>query len=569
MKKDSESSSGRSVVKEKKKPGLILDVDEERDPARAGALHTLYKLDQSPDHDIADLVPEGEIKSIKRDKEGKLIELKLHYDPDKNLPDEAVERTKAMNEKFNALSRKLWDTLITHGYAKEQEDGTFKMVKEISDLDGESCLTLCRLAGLDTSKVKYIPQGEGGDEEGLIMDTSETDGIVAQEGGKRVIMDHHGKESDRSTSATKHVYNFLIENGLLKKQDYLDKFVEFVTEEDNKTYFESDLRKNFKNSWRTLRGLNYYISPEEIIRLFENGTDPDESLEEGYLKSYKCKDNGRGDAAMGKSLKEIGQDRKKAIEQSERAIHYLEKSGFVFDTGNDNYGRVLVDVGVKIGKKRKRNVSMGHDAVRAAGYGGYLVWNPEEHSFVLYTTKPLRSNLYPEKEIRFSQGFNIRGNMWMKVRDREPLQVTMEEIVSKLSRKKVDVPEDLEKALKKEKFEIKAPEPEKKDSLKDKEETKKEKAIGRERWRQINDAIENYSKHGKRIMRLFGKGGQFEIKGKDENDTKNKLNGKVEEFVRERVKNFDGGSVGIKKFDEDEIEYIVKNSLEKIFSNKK
>ena len=47
------------------KEGLKLLVDEEKNPARAGALHTLHKLGKSAGKNVYDLIPDGIAKKVK------------------------------------------------------------------------------------------------------------------------------------------------------------------------------------------------------------------------------------------------------------------------------------------------------------------------------------------------------------------------------------------------------------------------------------------------------------------------------------------------------------------------
>lgn len=574
--------------KEKKREGLILvpldkngnpvEDYEETDPARAGAAHTLYKLNQKEGWDVSDLVPEEEIESIERDSQNDPVRLNLRS-WDNASEEEKARRKEALDEHFNELTRELWDLLVTHGYAEEQEDGTYKMTKEVSDLDGESCLTLCRLAGLDNAKVKYVPQGQGEDEEGVVMDTSNRDGIVGLAGGRTVIGDHHGDKSGRDTSATKHVYEFLIANGLLGQEKYLDQYIRFVTQEDNKTYIESELRENFPNSWQTLRGLNQYIAPVDIINLFKESElagkpfNPDEPLPEKFLEEYKYQartDHPIDQKNNGKSLKELGEIVKDRIERSLVAIRRLEKEGFVLDTGEKAFGRILIDTGIikdKDGKKIMKSIPMGHDAVRAAGFGGYLIWTPKHNGFVLYVTNPLRDELYPEREIKFSQGFNVRGNMWLKPRNQELIQVTLEEIVSKLSRKRTKVPLELKKALAKKGLESTLvdlpPGSELPGGAKKENEVRE---VSQERWEWLESAIKNFAKEGKEYKKLLDEEKIFTIEGNTLEEKEKNKKAKLEKYVREGLDNYNNYLRETEKFDEVELNYMAQMIMDNIYS---
>jgi hypothetical protein len=553
-----------------KKAGSGKDVEQKeteeiRDPEMAGAEHTFYKFRKSEKHTVADFVPEDRIK-VSQDEKGDIKRMDINYEP--GDPKRKKEMDAAMNEKFVEMTKKLWDTFITHGYAEEQEDGSYKMTKEISDLDGESCLALLREAGLDTSKVKYVPQGEGGDEEGLVMDTSDEDGIVSRNSGKTLIADHHGEKSGRDTSATKFTYELLIANGLLEKKDYYQDFVDFVTDEDNKTYFEGSLRENFKKSWKTLRGLNQYMHPSDIVNLFKESRafgkvfDPDEPLPDEFLKSYtyKAKDlNNPMDAQNdGKTLEVLGYLVRGRITRSEKAISNLEKEGFVFDTGDKNFGKILVDPGKEWEGKTIKSVSMGHDAVRAAGYGGYLIWNPLQNGFALFTTRPL-------SEVRFTQGKNIRGNFWLKPRDKETIQVTLEEILSELSKKRTKIPDSMRKALETRglaNVSVELPENVQIDNKKEIE----KKEISPSRWRWIGFAIESYSQSAKDYLELLRGGKLFAIPGNTEEEKNKNLKEKIEKFLRDGFKEYNEDLIEKEKFSQEEVDIMVEESLKNIFN---
>ncbi|MDZ4385287.1 MAG: hypothetical protein U0944_02595, partial [Candidatus Moranbacteria bacterium] len=167
------------------------------DPLRAAAWHTIRKME----------------------------DLKMKYS-DLNGATE-----KEREEKFLELTRRLWNEFTVHGITK---NGSMDLIRE-SDLDGESWLKLLELAGfsIDRDKVNFIKSGTTR-ESGVIGDTSEKQsGVIAEDKGKKLTMDHHGPESDRTTSATKFAYELLTTLNLLKKEDYLDKFVDFVTACDN------------------------------------------------------------------------------------------------------------------------------------------------------------------------------------------------------------------------------------------------------------------------------------------------------------------------------------------------
>jgi hypothetical protein len=279
------------------------------------------------------------------------------------------------------------------------------------------------------------------------MDTSMKHGVIAEEGGKRLIIDHHGKESDRNTSATKFVYETLVEMGLLKKEKYLDQFVEFVTKCDNKNFTMDETKQVLKNYSKNPYGLSNRMKAEDILELFKQGVDPMEYLSDDYLKSHEYFNPQNG--GRYESLTKLVEFMEKQMRSGKVGLDNLEKAGFIVDTGADRFGKILIDTKKNPGKDRYFPIVDGENQsnqleVFLKGYGGYLIWSPIENNFALYTQRKMDDKSLPGG---FSQGFNMRGNMWMKGNDPAELTITLEEIFSKLSGKSFKPEARLKKAL--------------------------------------------------------------------------------------------------------------------------
>lgn len=381
----------------KRKEVVVSKLEEEREyPARAASWHTLHKLE--------------------------------------NYSDLNASTKEESDEKFLELTRKLWNELTIHGKTEYDPKTKEKSLRSESDLDGKSCIFLMKLAGIKTDKVNYVYQGEMA-ESGITMDTSNKHGIIAEEKGKRLIIDHHAPESDRFTSATKFVYEALVETGLLKRKEYLDKYVNFVTGCDNAAYTENEAKKIYANFSRNLYGSRNRLAPEQLLEFFRTGTDPMGSLSEEQLNNEKYFNPGSRNPDKMDSLKQLEYYLSGKLKLFENNIKLVENQGFVLDTGNDRFGKVLIDTNKKNDKGQwhaKLPAEVGHLGVRVKGYGGYLIWSPQNESFVLYTTRPMNDESMPGG---LSQGINIRGNMIMKPMNKEPLTISLEEILSKLTGK--------------------------------------------------------------------------------------------------------------------------------------
>lgn len=226
--------------------------------------------------------------------------------------------------------------------------------------------------------------------------------MVIEDGGKTVFFDHHTDKSGRASSSTKITYEVLTNLGLLKKEEYLDKLTEFVTQMDNRTYPEEE--KHFKDSWQNLLGLQRYIPFNKLLVCFRGGKLPHENLSEKEIEQL--------------GLKKRSQEQKRLVESSLQKLEEMKNEGLIIDS--EHYGKIAVDI--------DKRVPAGFDAAKAIGCGGYIIWNPKEKSFFLSTIKSLAD------DFNLSQGKRIRETMWIKPRfDESPLEIKLEEILNKMT----------------------------------------------------------------------------------------------------------------------------------------
>lgn len=395
----------------------LVQPDKKVDYVRAAAWHTLRKLEESTDSNLNYASLDG-----------------------------VSERER--NDKFLELTRKLWTELTVHGYEKYNPDTeTWKVIRE-SDQDAYACLKLLELAGIkvDFDKVKFVEPGETA-ESGVIMDTSKKHGVISEEDGKRLIFDHHASESDRNTSSAKFVYETLIEMGLIERKEYLDNFVEFITKCDNLNFPESEMDEIYANYAKNLYGLHHKMKIDTVLELFKKGIDPKNPIPDDLLSNlnyYNAKDR------KNEPLMLFSKSYENKMKLGESAIGKLEKDGFVVDTGDDRFGKILIDTKKNVEKGKWFPKVDGENksnqlAAFLKGYGAYLLWSPKENSFVLYTRRKMDEDSFPGG---LRQGFNMRGNMWIKrQKDPENLKINLEEIFSKLSGKDFKIEGKLKRAL--------------------------------------------------------------------------------------------------------------------------
>ena len=333
-----------------------------------------------------------------------------------------AENKEEGNKKFIEQTRKLWKEFAVHGIVFINKETGEPDLKEHSDLDGEMSLELLRLAGIEP-KVEYVPQGEYRKNK-INVDTGKRLGVVSQYGEKRLYktawIDHHAPESKSNTSATKITYEALVGLGLLKRKEFLDKTIEFVTQMDNKTFPNEE--KYFLDSSRNMLGLYRFIDPGKLILFFKDKKKPADYLSDEDLKNQ--------------GLEKASEEQNKAVKASLRRLGEMRQECLIIPS--EKYGNIAVDIGKKI--------PCGFDAAKFAGCGAYIIWSPERKSFFLSTVKHLPENF------QLSQGEQMRETMWIKsMRDRNDLTITLEEILSTMTDGKLEPRGALKKYLEKEK----------------------------------------------------------------------------------------------------------------------
>ncbi|MDZ4221485.1 MAG: hypothetical protein U1C18_01275, partial [Patescibacteria group bacterium] len=262
---------------------------------------------------------------------------------------------KERQERFIELIKKHWKEFTTHGTynAREIDPATGKAaVEKYMDLDAGACVFLLKQAGIevdtDAVKINYVPQGHTADT-GVVIDTSDEFGVTTDKEGKKLTIDHHTSEPLRDASSTRFLYELLSNSdmGLLEKDPWLEKFVAYVTKEDNKNYTDEEARDVWENYGRNFVSLaKENMTFEEMKKFFEDGKyTPYERLPDAYLKKLSLVFNaGRGELQEQKlnfAVRRLEGYKKEALERIQR----MEQQGFVLDSGDSRFGRILIDTG--------------------------------------------------------------------------------------------------------------------------------------------------------------------------------------------------------------------------------
>lgn len=415
------------------------------------------------------------------------------------------EKKKEIDKIFAEKLRKVFAEmgLAVHGMIKEGEDKTGKkelQLNEKSDLDGRTALFLLRKMGIEvdvnpkTGNVEYVMPGNHAIGK-WTFDSGRVDGVeIHKEINEKgeivisVITDHHGMNSPRDTSAAEEVYRTFGELGMFDEyfernpedKEGIEKLIQFVNRIDNldypngKEYFQN----YFENSWDTVLGIYRMISPENLLKFFQDGYELEDAARllskmkltskklrrygisqvrniedkkriESLAKKHKLnvKDNGEiegmTDEKKSNLIKEgivfnvrrktlgeytdMCQMQKERINESKIVLEQMEKDGLIIDS--DRFGRIAIDIDKKI--------PTGPEAAKAFGCEAFVLWQPEYNRFGVNTLggKELvdaDGNLLANK---YDQGVEVRKTMWLKslAEKDEPLNIKLETILQELT----------------------------------------------------------------------------------------------------------------------------------------
>ena len=351
-----------------------------------------------------------------------------------------AEKAEDRDRLFLEKTRELWKEFAVHGFLELDEDGKTKLddkgepiIKEETDLDGRCCLQLLKLAGLNINDLKYTAPGkmeEGrinvdtGSMEGVGVVSSENPDTKLRQWSKTAYADHHGKDSKHGTSASQYVYKMLVDSGLLKRNIKLDRMINFVTNVDNAQY--PGRNKYFENASRTVSGLERYMSGENLVKFFTEDKTPNPArvLTADELRKY-------GFLTEDKDGKTPSERQLGRIKLSLDRLKWMQENGLIIDS--DKYGKIAIG---GITSDDKKIIPNEYAAVRAFGCDTYIYWDPNHSKFRISSNRKI-------EEDYGSEGLLVREKMWVKNDGKdEPLKITLEEILERMTDDKFKIPTD-------------------------------------------------------------------------------------------------------------------------------
>lgn len=173
------------------------------------------------------------------------------------------------------------DRVVIHGYSYENKEGELMSHWDV-DSDTRGALYMLHLAGIRTNEIEKTHKGteiepKTGETMMYIDTSSKTLGIENKNAGKQIIMDHHQKEyMERKTSATKELYETLLENNLIKREPWIDKLVDCINQEDNLSYVDDKRfnEKYFKYKYASsLFALQKEVDFHQLVKWCREGKD--------------------------------------------------------------------------------------------------------------------------------------------------------------------------------------------------------------------------------------------------------------------------------------------------------
>ena len=304
------------------------------------------------------------------------------------------------NKKFTEKTRELWKDFAVSGVLAYDKEKGERVLKPFTDLDGNTALGILKEAGIDVSNLKYVKPG--GSVKGAInLDTGDQFGVVYNDDTYTAYFDHHKKGIDKVTSTTEIMYKTMVDLGMLKKSDAMDKVVDFVTKIDNRQYPPEE----FLRSAKTLLGLQRGLKLKQLVDYFKDHESPIEELTPEEFKKY--------------GLKEIAEKQQRIVDEAMTKLAEMERDGKIIDT---SYGKVVIN--------ENNELRVGASAAYVK-YDGIINIGPGKSFAVTLKDKELDENKLREKLGGKSQGKIIRGKMWI-YNEEEPLRLSLDEIIESL-----------------------------------------------------------------------------------------------------------------------------------------
>ena len=307
---DSESYEGDIVLEILKDVGVLYDEEKEKEK--------LQKKKES-----LDIIKMFRITTFILQKYG---------DKERIAKAKLIKNKQNRREEYKQIILDSWNEIALH---------------EKPDLDCSGVFFLLKAAGfkMNNDSVKEIAKGEYA--KGAVTADSGNklpyyyEREIVNEEGKNVIkylsavFDHHGGEDNTNTSATKYMYEYLINMGFIEDETgFLSEIVDFVTREDNKDYERYNI-DDYRGSTNNLFGYKNKIEhnnnvvgigSENLLKLLKN-----RQIKNKYLKHLEEKDDYFNEL---RNKKNISKEEKADFEREEieKSIEFFKLSDYELES---------------------------------------------------------------------------------------------------------------------------------------------------------------------------------------------------------------------------------------------
>lgn len=304
------------------------------------------------------------------------------------------------DEKFSEKTKELWKEFAVSGVMSFDKATKQRKLQPYTDLDGRTTIELLKMAGINTDNLEYIEPGKV--KKGKInLDTGDKLGVEYDAETDTAIFDHHVSDSKTVTSTAEIMYNVLSDLNLIKKNEALDRLVDFVTKMDNRKIPPGE----FLKSGKTIVGIQRHLDFDKLLKFFKDHESPFDELTPEEFEKY--------------GLREAAEAQQKIVDDAMRKLEEMEKEGKVVNT---KYGSILIN--------KNNELRVGASAAYVK-HDGILNYTPGKSFAVTLKEKDIDGDDLKNKLGDKFQGKIIRGKMWI-YNESEPLKLSIEEIIKSL-----------------------------------------------------------------------------------------------------------------------------------------
>lgn len=304
------------------------------------------------------------------------------------------------DEKFSEKTKELWEEFAVSGVMGFDKETKQRKLQPYTDLDGRTTIELLKMAGINTSDLKYIEPGKI--EKGKInLDTGDRLGFEYDKETDTAIVDHHVSDSKTVTSTAEIMYNTLSDLKLIEKNKALDRVVDFVTKMDNRQIPPEE----FLKSGKTIIGIQRHLDFEKLLKFFKDHESPFDELTPEEFEKY--------------DLRKPAETQQKIVDEAMQKLDEMEKEGKIIKT---KYGSVVLNV--------NNELKVGASAAYVK-HDGIINFTPEKSFAVTFKEQDIDAEDLKNKLGDKFQGKIIRGKMWI-YNESEPLKISVEDLIESL-----------------------------------------------------------------------------------------------------------------------------------------